>query len=154
MNKWQVDEKEFNKYVAARGENYAADNMDLVFKDAGTYGGSVGPCRSMFLHAFAAGGDAKRGPTACGPDTVGWRDSGFGWESDSGQIHKDGIMITLNGHVIMIDLHDVPPAQLRGCKECDCNVTHAHFKPIDKIAWHVRQDFPSVPALRSADMVM
>ena len=33
--------------------------------------------------------------------------------------------------MLIVQLHNV--TDLRGCKECNCNVTHAHIKPLDRL---------------------
>merc|ERR1711976_71494 len=71
---------------------------------------------------FGAGNEV-RGPPPSGANATYWFPDPYGLETDSDEMHEQGILMLFNAH--LIDIRGVD--NVRGCTECECTVTGVHF---------------------------
>jgi hypothetical protein len=116
LNKWQMGKKDYDAF-AEKGRDFGS-----LGPDVGQTHGANGPCGFGFLHFLFAAGNEVRGPPPSGENATYVFPDPYGIESDSDEMHANGILPLFNAH--LIDIRGID--NLRGCTECECNVTGAH----------------------------
>jgi hypothetical protein len=118
LNKWQMGKEQYDEFVQ-KGRDFKQPGPD-----AGQTHGGNGPCGMILLHFLFGAGNEVRGPPPSGANATYSFPDPYGLETDSEEMHDNGILMLFNAH--LIDIRGV--ADRRGCCECNCEVTGVTWK--------------------------